>query len=239
MRISTGGGNGISGEGGDIYLTPYHNVGGGTINRFIHCGGNLIASVTADVGSSGNHWNNGHFNNLFSNNIISYSGSFQIGGHLIRAAGNFDLGSSSVYWRTLYAQNLRISDSTQVALGTTSSRIVYSTAGGYGTLGTLSSSKRFKTNIESLKDCSWIYKLTPVKFDWKNKKQREAEGKRIGLIAEEVEPLCKELVWYDNEGRVEGVHYEWLAVPMLLEMQKMRMELDAMKKKLGYIGVFV
>jgi hypothetical protein len=102
-----------------------------------------------------------------------------------------------------------------------------------GQIGIYSSSERFKTNVNAADDCSWIYELQPVTFDWKDKERSKAEGTQLGLIAEEVHKKCPQLTWRDGEGTLEGVHYEWLGVPLLVEIKKLRREVDELKAKLA------
>jgi hypothetical protein len=101
-----------------------------------------------------------------------------------------------------------------------------------GQIGYNTSSKRYKENIEPVKDCSWVYQLQPVTFEWKDDERAKAEGTQLGLIAEEVYKQCPQLIWLDNEGEPEGVHYEWLGIPLLVELKKLRKELNELKAKL-------
>lgn len=61
-----------------------------------------------------------------------------------------------------------------------------------GTIGYVSSSERYKSNITNLSDSDWIYDLRPVSF------VRDEDGVfDIGLIAEEVHEVNPDLVSYD------------------------------------------
>lgn len=92
----------------------------------------------------------------------------------------------------------------------------------------------YKTNIETLDDASWIYSLRPVTFDWKDDKDAQLFGRQIGLVAEEVQPIAPLLTFNDVQtGKLQGVIYEKLAVPMLVELQKLRHEVDELKTKLA------
>ena len=54
----------------------------------------------------------------------------------------------------------------------------------------------------------------------------------MGLIAEEVNAIYPQLTWLDDVGQPEGVHYEWLGVPMLVEMQKLKTQNDSLQKRI-------
>ena len=114
---------------------------------------------------------------------------------------------------------------------------------GYGSSGPLyldgnhrisyySSAQRYKENIETLSDCSWLYDLRPVNFDWKDAERAKSEGRQIGLIAEEVNAICPQLTWLDDSGKLEGVHYEWLGIPLLVEVKKLRNRVEALENQL-------
>ncbi len=95
-----------------------------------------------------------------------------------------------------------------------------------------SSSQRYKQNIETLTDCSWIYNLRPVTFDWKDQSRAKSEGQQIGLIAEEVRAICPQLAWLNDTDQPEGVHYEWLGIPLIVEMQKLKQRVDELENQL-------
>ncbi len=101
-----------------------------------------------------------------------------------------------------------------------------------GQIGYNTSALRFKDNISDVEDCSWLYKLRPVTFDWKDEQRKQEEGRQLGLIAEEVNELYPQLVFRDSEGKPEGVHYEWLGVPLIVEMKKLRSRVEALENQL-------
>ncbi|HKI86719.1 MAG TPA: tail fiber domain-containing protein, partial [Thermoanaerobaculia bacterium] len=98
-----------------------------------------------------------------------------------------------------------------------------------GKLGTSSSSRRYKQDIEDMGDATGkLYALRPVTFRYKQWiKEAIKEGKdpaklplEYGLIAEEVAKVFPDLVVYDKRGRPDAVKYR-LLIPMLLnELQK-------------------
>jgi len=87
-----------------------------------------------------------------------------------------------------------------------------------GQLGTVSSSKRFKTDITPMgPNTAKLQQLRPVTFYYKTDTQRTL---RYGLIAEEVAKVYPELVVRDQNGRIDGVRYDELAPMLLNEVQK-------------------
>ncbi len=122
-----------------------------------------------------------------------------------------------------------------------------------GELGYDSSTIRKKINITDMEDTSWVYDLRPVNYECKQKNERhiyseEGTGKKeYGLIAEEVEVLCPEMVFHDviheevkdKNGevkervavgeQVEGIHRSKLIFPILNELQKLRARVEELE----------
>src|SRR5262249_288401 len=92
-----------------------------------------------------------------------------------------------------------------------------------GQLGTLTSSARYKRDIEAMANRSeGLLKLRPVTFSYKDD---TASAPHYGLIAEEVATVYPELVTRTASGDVQTVKYHEL-IPMLLnELQRQQREL--------------
>jgi len=116
-------------------------------------------------------------------------------------------------------------------------RAIYSTSDGI--LGYNASIRESKKNIESLTDISWIYNLNPVKFN-KRKKDEEGnytdevyENQDYGLIADEVEAVNADFVFYDHKEdgtkKLAGVEYEKLTPVLVKAIQELKAEIDALK----------
>jgi hypothetical protein len=106
----------------------------------------------------------------------------------------------------------------------------------FGTLGTASSSLRYKENIEPLPYLpADILKLRPITYRYKEE-HLEEESERpveVGLIAEEVAALgFEELIYRDKEGQAEGIAYERLAVLLVKVCQDQQTQLDALSARL-------
>ena len=98
-----------------------------------------------------------------------------------------------------------------------------------GKLWKQSSSKRYKTNIETLAtEAEDILQLRPVSFQHKSTGQSD-----IGLIAEEVEEQVKDLVIYDNQGRPDAVKYDRLAVLLLEVIKTQQQRIADLEEEVG------
>ena len=90
-----------------------------------------------------------------------------------------------------------------------------------GQLGTISSSRRFKKEIEDMGEASThLLDLRPVTFRYRQDSMQGVQPLQFGLIAEEVATILPELVVYDAENRPETVRYHLLASMLLNELQK-------------------
>lgn len=104
---------------------------------------------------------------------------------------------------------------------------------GDGQLGTISSSARYKDDVEDLGDVSErLLALRPVKFRYKVRTARSLE---FGLIAEEVAEVFPELVIRDRDGRPETVRYHVLSTLLLNELHATRGALDAAAARIAGI----
>jgi hypothetical protein len=94
-----------------------------------------------------------------------------------------------------------------------------------GQLGTVSSSARYKKDIESMGTASDVlYSLRPVTFHYRA--NREGSRLQYGLIAEEVAKVAPDLVVYEN-GVPETVLYRFLAPMLLNEVQELHETVQA------------
>lgn len=96
-----------------------------------------------------------------------------------------------------------------------------------GQLGTISSSRRYKQDIQDLgATTDRLYDLRPVSFRYK----AQPEGPvHFGLIAEEVAEVMPELVVHGQGGQIETVAYHELPPLILAEVQKQQKAIQQMK----------
>jgi len=93
-----------------------------------------------------------------------------------------------------------------------------------GQLGTMSSSIRYKENVEDMNDeSSPILDLRPVTFNYK---ADTTKTKQFGLIAEEVNKVLPALVVRGADGQIETVKYHELASLLLNEVIKQHMIIE-------------
>jgi hypothetical protein len=90
-----------------------------------------------------------------------------------------------------------------------------------GQLGTISSSRRHKQDIEAMDDASdRLLQLRPVTFHYTQADASGGHPLQYGLIAEEVAEVFPELVIRDEEEHPETVAYHMLPALLLNELQK-------------------
>ena len=100
-----------------------------------------------------------------------------------------------------------------------------------GQLGTLSSSARYKRDIQPMGAHSHkLLQLRPVIFRY----TQDAQGERqYGLIAEEVAKVYPELVTRNAQGQVEAIRYQELTPMLLNEVQRQQRQLAAQAKEVA------
>lgn len=95
-----------------------------------------------------------------------------------------------------------------------------------GKLGGISSTRRHKKNIKAMRDIDFLYDLRPVNFVFKKDAIQETQ---YGLIAEEVEKVNKDFVFY-NEDKIAGVHYDRLISVLIKADQEQKKRGESMEK---------
>jgi hypothetical protein len=156
----------------------------------------------------------------------------------VHGSYNIALGFDAGYNITDGSNNIEIgtsgtaTDNNTIQIGVQGTQLTATIAGIYGTqvtgsavyvsatgqLGVQGSSERFKTDIAATPELTEkLQRLRPVTFRYKTDPTRTL---RYGLIAEEVAMVYPELVIRDNQGKIQGVHYEELAPMLLTEIQK-------------------
>ncbi len=92
-----------------------------------------------------------------------------------------------------------------------------------------SSSRKYKTNEHEIdgSESECIYNLKPKTYYYKNN-DKELQ---YGLIAEDVEMVNRKIVDYTVDGQIESVHYQFVQMLMLKEIQKLKLEVEKLKQE--------
>ncbi|MBV9769311.1 MAG: tail fiber domain-containing protein [Bryobacterales bacterium] len=102
-----------------------------------------------------------------------------------------------------------------------------------GQLGTVSSSRRFKEDIQDMGDASsGLLRLRPVTFRYKHPFADGSKPIQYGLIAEEVGEVYPDLVAHSADGEIETVKYQVLDSMLLNELQKQAEQIRSLEERL-------
>jgi hypothetical protein len=102
-----------------------------------------------------------------------------------------------------------------------------------GQLGTVSSSRRFKEDIEDIGAASHdLMRLRPVTFRYKQPFADGSKPIQYGLIAEEVAEVYPDLVAHSADGQIETVKYQVLDSMLLNEVQRQQAEIGRLEQKM-------
>jgi len=225
------------------HMDFWTNAGAGLVERMrITSGG----AVQISAPSAGQALTVTGRSNAWTTDIIGSSTTGQSYGLLVEAGTN-----STDY--SIYAQNqsgsialFRVRGDGLIYTGTASlSPYNYGVSGGValyvgssGQLGYNSSVRESKSNITVIKNINWLNNLQPVTF---NKKKKDDEGNyteeielelQYGLIAEDVEQVNPDFVFYNNEGKLAGVHYDRLITPILKLVQEQQQQIKELQSQI-------
>ena len=102
-----------------------------------------------------------------------------------------------------------------------------------GQLGTVSSSRRYKEDIDDMGEASHdLMRLRPVTFRYKKPFADGSKPIQYGLIAEEVDEVYPDLVAHSADGQIETVKYQVLDSMLLNEVQRQQGEIGAQKEQI-------
>jgi Chaperone of endosialidase len=103
-----------------------------------------------------------------------------------------------------------------------------------GQLGTVSSSQRFKEDIQDMGDGSrGLMQLRPVTFRYKKAFADDSKPIQYGLIAEEVAEVYPDLVARSADGQIETVKYQVLDSMLLNELQHQEKLICSQHEEIG------
>jgi hypothetical protein len=96
-----------------------------------------------------------------------------------------------------------------------------------GQMVTISSSRRFKEDIQDMADASRdLMRLRPVTFRYKKVLDDGSKPIQYGLIAEEVAEVYPDMVAYSTNGQIQTVKYQMLSPMLLNEVQRQQREME-------------
>lgn len=169
-------------------------------------------------GLSGQNLTTNESNNVLiqSNGVVGRSREIRIGTTFTGGAGD---GQQSKCWiAAIRGVTTDVADAIPVLIDST------------GQLGTISSSERYKDDIEDMgAESDMIMALRPVTFTYKSDASKRQQ---FGLIAEEVADLFPKLVVYDEDGLPDTIRYHELPVLLLNELQKYAMVIENLKERI-------
>ena len=221
----------------------------GTGYRNTASGGESLFFNTAGYGNTANGnyslYNNtvgsGNTANGYYSLYFNLTGNFNIaigshaGSNLTTGSYNIDIGNPGMADE---GNTIRIGESRQtrafiagiysVTTGVSPATAVVIDSNGQ--LGTVSSSIRFKQDVQDMGDASSrLMGLRPVTFRYKSNPDGPLQ---YGLIAEEVQQVMPELVVRDATGQPETVAYHELPALLLNELQKQRATIEVQQAEI-------
>jgi endosialidase-like protein len=102
-----------------------------------------------------------------------------------------------------------------------------------GQLGTMSSSQRFKDDIQDMGEASsGLMRLRPVTFRYKQPYHDRSKPIDYGLIAEEVAEVYPDLVAHSPDGQIQTVQYQKVNAMLLNEVQKQHQQIEQQKEEM-------
>lgn len=162
-------------------------------------------------------------------------------------SSRLEAGSLDANFQTLTCYCLQIFD---IQTTTDSPNMFVSPIAGYNMVFRSTSSRRYKTDIESLEDkhADELLKLRPVWYRSTCERDRKDWG-HYGLIAEEVGEIAPQYVHWrpltdkddpgiasDNGMVAEGVMYDRLVVPLIHHIQKLTKRVDELESELKLLS---
>jgi hypothetical protein len=180
---------------------------------------------------------------FFTNGNYNIALGYSAGLNVINGSFNIDIGSQGVAGENntihLGTQGTQTSAFIAGIYGVTAASGVPVYINTNGQLGTVTSSARFKQDIQSMEGASDVLlSLRPVTFQYKP--ELDPNGiRQFGLIAEEVDKVDPDLVARDDKNQIYTVRYEAVNAMLLNEflkqhrkVQKQSAEIEQLKQRL-------
>lgn len=232
ITIRSGGGR--EGGGNIDIITGNGQAGSGYINIETTRGGN---------GGSGPitiHTGNGPEASAGSIKIYTGSTTGSPGANFISLeTGSLPYGDNSIYLKTggidmTGKSDIFLEGKNIVLQPDPDSLVKINGSGTYTGTWTQASDKRFKKNVEPIKNAvDKVQQLNGVSYEFKSDEFPEknfADGKQIGLIAQDVEKIFPELIKTDNEG-YKSIAYQNMVAVLIEAVKEQQKSIDELKKE--------
>ena len=187
-------------------------VGAGALQGNTSGNENLAIGVSALVTNQTGNRNIG-LGSFAGSGLMTGSDNIYIGYNLGAAAGE----SNACYIKSIFGQTNDLGSAVFIDAN--------------NKLGTLTSSKRFKEDIQPMDKASdALFALKPVTFHYK-KEIDPASKSQFGLVAEEVEKVNPDLVVRDKEGKPYSVRYDQVNAMLLNEFLKEHRKVEELTRQ--------
>lgn len=196
---------------------------------------NIFLGRTAGYMNSTGSWNIYLGDGAGSSNVAGEKNVF-----LGYQAGYYETGSNKLYIANSYDRTLIYGDFSagRVGINTTNPQYTLDVNGVIRGSNVAPSDIRLKENIEQLSGgLETVLGLRGVTFQWADnyrKGHNTAEGRQIGLVAQEVEKLLPELVYTSSEGD-KSLDYEKLTAVLVEAIKEQQKEITRLREALVVI----
>lgn len=223
-------GDGIVYWGGDITLTPgsasyfggdlilnggYHS----NFSRILLDGADEYAGGYIEIKGGSGEYQGGEIKITAGSSNESFPGDVKI------TAGDCDMGCDT-------GGDIVLNPGT--ALTGSDGLVIVNGSGTYSGSWTQASDERFKKNIKPVDNAiETLKKINGVQYEWdieKYPKKHFAEGKHIGLIAQEVEKVFPELVRTDSDG-YKSIAYQNMVAVLLEAVKEQQNNIEYLNRK--------
>ena len=208
----------------------------------------IVRSIRINTGSTG--WDSCAWRIQRKGDASWYSAFIQFGAGITGGDHNVCFGFANTTYLTVKWSG-SITANPQVYADVINTRILY--IDSVGNIGTQSSTARHKTNIKDITDYSFLFNLKPKTFEYRKRLKDEngdlskdkygrplfresGDGQlRWGLIAEEVDKVKKEFVFYDKDKKPSGVRYEDFISILIKVVQDQKLTIDDLESRLSVL----
>jgi hypothetical protein len=163
-------------------------------------------------------------------NLLFFTNGFDVTDEKLRitSAGNVGIGTTSPADKLSVAGAIVPAADNTYTLGKSGARwsAVWAANGVIQT-----SDMRLKTDIEPLQyGLKEVLQLRPVSFKWKNEKNGL---RKLGLLAQEVEPIIPEVIASDGQNGILGMNYAELVPVLINAVKEQQQQIDEIRNRIS------